>query len=554
MTPGPRPTVSAWRRSAVTLLLPLAVYFGSALLLQVARHAYTAELDGADEPAHFVTSLLIHDYLRQGLPWPPMAFAENYYVHYPKVGIPMWPPVFHLTTAVWMLAFPATIASARVLVALITAVAALLAYQLTRADVGRGTALAIGGAFVALPQTQAVTQQVMADGLVAALVLGAALAWQRYGRTLRARDSLWFGLLGTAAMLTKGNGVALLALPVAWALIANRMDVLWRRATWLGPALMLLAGGPWQIYSLRMLQRAVVNAEARGTLLTRAAAYSTDLVEGVGPVVLAAAAAGLVAVLARRLRGAPVPETWAVLTALTVAVLGFHIVLPQPPAWRYLLPLLPSCLWLAIRGRDALCDLVPSSLRTVAATVVSAALLVNVADLAARVERRQHHGVGAIAEWVLGRPNGVVIVSDDGATGTAGMFISELAVRERRPGHIILRAHKTLSTATWDGFEQRLVYDTPAAVADYLRRIPVRYVVVDDVPAGERPDPVNALLRAAMEEHRTTWALAATFPDAANPSRRRLVYEWPAATSTTGSISIDMRHTLGRSITRPAPD
>ena len=38
---------------------------------------------------------MVHDYLERGLPGDPRAFAEQYYIHYPKVGIGQWPPVYY---------------------------------------------------------------------------------------------------------------------------------------------------------------------------------------------------------------------------------------------------------------------------------------------------------------------------------------------------------------------------------------------------------------------------------------------------------------------------
>ncbi len=153
MTARTGPAGSRWRAHVAPVLLPLLGFFAASLLLQVAAHAYTAELAGADEPAHFITSLLIRDYLGQGLPTPPLAFGETYYVHYPKVALPIWPPVFHTMAGTWMLVFPATIGSVWVLIALSTAVAALLLYRMTTDDLGRATALALGFGFIALPQT-----------------------------------------------------------------------------------------------------------------------------------------------------------------------------------------------------------------------------------------------------------------------------------------------------------------------------------------------------------------------------------------------------------------
>lgn len=534
--------------------LSAALFLGflvAAGALQVARHAYGAELSGADEPAHFVTSLLIRDYVRHGFPASPIAFAENYYLHYPKVAFGMWPPVFHTIAAAWMLALPASIVSVRVLIAIIIALAALLVTRLLDEDVGAGRAAAIGLAFVALPHVQLVTQQVMVDGLVVALGVAAALAWRRYSRTLAVRHALVFGALGSAAMLTKGNGVALLGLPFAWAALAGRWAMLRRAATWYGLGLMLLIGGPWQLYSAGLLSRTVIREGASGTLPARALTYGSYLVQSAGPAVLAAAAIGALALLAHRVRRGAVPDAWTTPAALGLSVLAFHVVLPQPPNVRYLLPALPMLLWLAVRGVEAVGRAVPARARAAVTAFAALVLVLDVALAAARMEPRAHHGVGAIADWLLTRPPGVVLVSDgDPGVNTSGMFIAELAVRDgARPGHVVLRANQTLSSSSWDGGDQRVLRETAEQVAVFLAEVPVRYVVADDGPAGGREvAPDNVLLRAAVGAH-PSWRLAGTFPDAADPRHRRLVYESTAEPGRTGAVSIDLGRTLGRTLT-----
>ena len=81
----------------------------------------------------------------------------------------------------------------------------------------------------------------------------------------------------------------------------------------------------------------------------------------------------------------------------------------------------------------------------------------------------------------------------------------------------------------------------------------MRYVILDDGPTAGAADPANQLLRAALRDDSSGWKLAATFPDAANPQHRRLAFETRTAPGPPGPISIDMRHTLGRSITLGAP-
>src|SRR5687768_1549891 len=94
------PDKSAWAgrfRAKAVLLGVFLLFTGIALTLQRVCGAYHGEFNGyPDEPAHYVTGLLIRDYIAQGLPQPPMAFAKNYYLHYPKVALGHWPPLFYM--------------------------------------------------------------------------------------------------------------------------------------------------------------------------------------------------------------------------------------------------------------------------------------------------------------------------------------------------------------------------------------------------------------------------------------------------------------------------
>ena len=81
------------------------VIFGVLIVgLQIYGGAYQAEYDGhPDEAAHFVSSLLVRDYIGQW-PWPdPLPWAIQYYIHYPKVAIGHWPPGYYIIQAGWWL-------------------------------------------------------------------------------------------------------------------------------------------------------------------------------------------------------------------------------------------------------------------------------------------------------------------------------------------------------------------------------------------------------------------------------------------------------------------
>src|SRR5947209_3781016 len=87
-----RGTVSSTRMTALAFTLLL----GLTIALQALGGAWKAEFSGyPDEPAHFVTGLMIRDYIASGFPGSPVKFAENYYLHYPKVAFGMWGPLLH---------------------------------------------------------------------------------------------------------------------------------------------------------------------------------------------------------------------------------------------------------------------------------------------------------------------------------------------------------------------------------------------------------------------------------------------------------------------------
>src|SRR5437899_10449358 len=52
-----------------------------------------------DEGAHYINGLLIHDYVVDGLPGSPLGYALQYYVHYPRVTIGHWPPLYYVVQA-----------------------------------------------------------------------------------------------------------------------------------------------------------------------------------------------------------------------------------------------------------------------------------------------------------------------------------------------------------------------------------------------------------------------------------------------------------------------
>jgi hypothetical protein len=89
----------AWLSVAVA-----AAFFAFCLLLQITTGAWRADFAAyPDEASHFVGAVMVRDYLVSGRLLDPLAFARDFYRHYPFFAVGYWPPAFHLATAFWFL-------------------------------------------------------------------------------------------------------------------------------------------------------------------------------------------------------------------------------------------------------------------------------------------------------------------------------------------------------------------------------------------------------------------------------------------------------------------
>ena len=81
-------------RFAFAVVVFLA-YFGITILLQWASGTYAGDFGGyPDEPGHYVTGLMVRDYVAERFPDSPMTFAENYSCIIPKVALDTGRPYF----------------------------------------------------------------------------------------------------------------------------------------------------------------------------------------------------------------------------------------------------------------------------------------------------------------------------------------------------------------------------------------------------------------------------------------------------------------------------
>ena len=120
-----------------------------------------------------------------------------------------------------------------------------------------------------------------------------------------------------------------------------------------------------------------------------------------------------------------------------------------------------------------------------------------------------------------------------------------MALHEKRPSHIILRATKMLSQSDWMGRHYTLLYQTPEQVMGFLRSIPVGIVVVHN-QRGLPGTMDHQLLRQAISVYSAEWELLRTYSEAESTID---VYRLKSAAGRRiGKLHVDLPYTLGHSI------
>ena len=532
--PGRLARLEAYKHASVFFL-----YFAIVVAYQWLSHAYTLTFGGySDEPAHYVTALMIRDYIMSGFSGSPLAFAERYYVHYPAVAFGMWGPVIHITGAIWMMLFSQSRVSILLLMAVIAAGFAWSATWMIGRVFGWVRGILAGLAICLIPAFQTYSAMVMADILTGTLILWAAYCWSRYLETGRPSMSWRFAALAALALLTKANAGSLALLPIPAALLAGRADLFRRREFWLPAAMVALVAGPWCLFYV-WLMRAVTPVPATVAIVFK---YMT-LGPGVFgvltiPFVLAGMAKGF-------FRGAPFAggrALWAVAFSMSLGFLVYHSFVPGGFESRYVLMIAPWVAILLIIGAEWIAEAFLPSRRGIVSSVLIAAIVIYGAA-SFRVHLKTQLPYAEVAYDLIGRrnlPQSVFLISSESAVETT--FVAEIAMRDRRPNHFVLRASKMLARMNWSGnqYENRTVDENQ--VRDALRAWGVSRVIIDTTP-GPIPWPHHRLLRSAVSAD-PEWRLTRRYGMVE-------VYEFQGVVKLPERIEVDVPYTLRRTLAAP---
>jgi hypothetical protein len=443
-----------------------------------------------DEPAHYVTGLMVRDYIAHFFPGSPIAFAKNYYLHYPEVAFGHWPPMFYLVQAAWTLLAPVSHASLLLLMAVLTAATAAVLDYLT----GQW-GLAAGILFVALPITQIYTSSLMAEAPLALFSLLSLATLIRFLEKDTLAAAVLSGVLISAAILTKPSGWAIAMVPVFSLLITRNARRLLSPRLWICGGIIAVLCVPYYWLTLKLAHAGMEGRSISWNRTWNAVfEYASATPATIG---IALTALAMLGMLIPFWKGT-ITYYWSVLLSFCLAVVVFHAVVPTSAEPRKIFMAVPVMLLFAVAGA-----------RWIARWkwLLGAAAVAVLAGGTFAIAHRTPAGWSEAAEYVMAHPelqSRVCLVSSTEA-GADGGFIAEIASREsRRPGRFVLRASKQLQRSTWNGLNYTSLFGTPAEMKIALDRIPVNLLAVETAPARELRQHERTL-RDMLEGYRNDW-------------------------------------------------
>ncbi len=512
-----RPNSVLFSTSAVRGIAAFLLFLLVVVTLQILSGAYGAEFGGyPDEPAHYVTSLMVRDFIA-GFDWrSPMEFARNYYHYYPKVAFGHWPPFFYVVQAIWMLLFSAARASIRLEIAFTTALLAYSVYsQARRWFSGYASPVLAGLLTVCLPLVQLYADEEMAETLLTLLCFWAAVYFAKYLDSGKWQDNLKFGVFLALAVLTKGNGWLLVGIVPIAILLTRRFRAVATWQFWVGPLLVGITCVPWQLFTLDLAERGWTGGNQPSFHYTLAAIgqFGIILLELAGLTFGLMALLGLiVAVLVPALRGA-VKSAPAVMFGLLISTWIFHAIVPAGVEDRKMVIAIPALILFLFAGGYWLADRLPLGYRLSRwrTQILAGAAIVVFSFEAFAIPHQQHYGYAEVAGYIVSKPEfqGKTILVSDNTVGE-GLLISELAMREHPPDNVIVRGTKTFADVDWTGDNYRSLYSTPEQITQAIHNRRVDIVVVDTFGGG-RDFEHNRLLREALRKT-SDFQLVRSFP------------------------------------------
>lgn len=539
-------------RSVISASLVLA-FFLIAFGLQCKGRAFEAGFGShSDEAGHYVTGLMVYKYVTTSLGYNPMAFAEHFYAHYPAVAFGHWPPLFYALQAFWGLFFGFSRMSVLVLIATLSALISLLLYNAGRESLGWRYGLLCATLFPLIPIVQQHTASIMGEVPLTLFTFATALSLARLIDRPTSTRAFWFGLWLCSAIYLKGNGWALVPLPVVVVFQTRSLCSLVKRHIWVPVFSVILCCAPVTWATLKMTKDGWAQQSFTVGFFCRA--LPTLLwfhLTIIGLPLLVCACIGIYLMVVRPFAsGQRVQSLWASNAAVIITVLFFHAAVPTSMEERKLFMSIPSLLMFAAAGAKGVLE--ASHVRWLGFTFRKSAVYASAALLAClwmvRPYSLPHAEMGGIAARLLrekGLDHSAVLVATTEPDERAELsFVAEVADREHgNCSHAVVRAGKFIADSSWLGLDYKLRYSDVAQANEALRSIPISAIALY---RGEGRSNAHGALIADLLRVEGDW-------QSIHSERQRggEVELWASRTPREKEVrlpDIDLTRKLGRSI------
>lgn len=439
------------------------------LIVAWATGGLAPSLHNPDEGAHYVNALFLGDWVRAGFP-SPIAFARDFYAHFPRLSIGHWPPGWYALQAPLFAALRPSPLGALIQSAIVAGLPAgviLCAFE----RVGRcGIGAAVALAYALSPLVVEAARHILLDQPATLVVALAALAWVRASERPSWGRMLSFGLLAAAAPLVKGNGALVALVPAIDMTLTGRWKLLRKPPLWAAGLLALLIVVPWYWLSFRISAGGFNYQPGPAYAWLALRANMAALYDNLGTAGLLLAVLGLHSAWRS---GGQAERIAKLALSVVVATLAFQSAVPVAIEPRYIAPALPWAYVLAGFGLVALLEL--PRRRLLAPVAGAAALLPAIVALwtlppkpdlrAPKLARRMVEAGGL---WLV-----------DGKAGGEGAVIAAAAYADRGQRRVwVARASQWLSTSDFMGRGYRLAAADPAAARAVLDRLGASGAVV----------------------------------------------------------------------------
>lgn len=444
-------------------LWPVVAGIGVILLaVQISGRAFESEFAGyPDESAHFVSGLMIYDYL-VAFPPHPVAWAGQYYLHYPKVAIGHWPPGYPALEAFWWLILGPSRFTSMLLQWTIGLAALAILYRLARSLLPFPVTLGIVALTIATPVFQQSLEQTMAD---LCCLLWSLLLMHATVRLVRRQDGIALSMVVlwlAAAAMTKGTAVFLAPVPAIALLVSRqpiRIPMRWLVVAGCGA----LAAAGWYL--------AMGGVAAWGGMSTN--------VPWPGPVIGHLAGWGVLAVAALGISRSGLAM---VAGSMIASMLVVSLVVRAAREERHWIIVMPAILILAGFG----------FVRFRSPWMKGLLLAAGLALFPYTWQRQPQQRFSALLRR-LQRPARMLVSS----TGSGeGPWIAVTSLAERRPGSFVTRASKVLVEEGWNGEGYHLLTPSTDAILQRLDELDLDTVILDSPPVPHPPPHHQMLLDA----------------------------------------------------------